>query len=171
MLGGLARNRRDSLGVVVSFLAGFDKLQRASDTTIRAALTKLRTRGLTDERIDEARHLIAAMSRPAKPAPERDKAVERRAVTLKAEAALWAYYVEWSQIARAVIKDERLLKLLGYGGAQLDDAGETETEPVSEPAVPAPSQPKKRFAPELHARKRTAKRNSTVGARRKGAAL
>ncbi len=147
MFGGLYKRRHETLGVVVTFLARFDRLQRASDATSRAALSKLRARGLTSERIDEARQFIAAMSRPAEPAPERGNAAKRRAATRKAETALWAYYVEWSQITRAVVKDERLLKLLGYRGAREDDESEAEPVQVSEPAVSVPQQQKKRADP------------------------
>jgi hypothetical protein len=147
LFGGLYKRRSETLGIVLAFLARFDKLQRASDATSRAALAKLRTRGLTSERIDEVRQFIEAMRRPAEPAPERGNAAKRRAATHKAETALWAYYVEWSQIARAVIKDERLLKLLGYRGAQTNDESEAEPAQMSEPTVSVPPRPKKRIRP------------------------
>ena len=46
---------------------------------------------------------------------------QRRAEIHRAEAALWNYYREWSQIAQAVIKDERLLKRLGYRDEESPD--------------------------------------------------
>ncbi len=165
LLGGLSKPGHATLGVVLTFLARFDRLQLATDALSRAALAKLRARGLTNERIEAARRLVAAISQPAAPAPDTGKADKRRAEIRKAEAALWAYYVEWSQIARAVIKDERLLKRLGYRGAQLDDASEPEPAQVGELAVAVPSRPKKRTAP-ARPRKRAAKRSGTAGSRR-----
>jgi hypothetical protein len=34
-----------------------------------------------------------------------------------ADEALWAWYVEWSKISRAAIRDARMLRVLGFGRA------------------------------------------------------
>lgn len=113
--------------VVSVFLSRFEKLERSNDATTQAALAKLRERGFTAARRDEARQMLREFLQfnpPEIPDPE-----VRRAAIRQAEAALWAYYVEWSQIARTVIKDVRLLELLGFREGRGDDeeAGETNT--------------------------------------------
>jgi hypothetical protein len=101
------------LVLLLRFLDRLEKLQSARDTNSRAALAKLASRGLTSERIAEGRALVDQLKRPALPAVP--NANQRRSAIKKAEDALWAYYIEWSEIARAVIKDRRLLDVLGYG--------------------------------------------------------
>lgn len=115
----LDKPNQPALTVVAGFLARFDKLARAKDSTSKAAIAKLCQRGFTSERVAEAKQLFDAVlhAKPAElPNPEL-----RRAAIRKAEAALWNYYMEWGQIARAVIKDERLLARLGYRNAGADD--------------------------------------------------
>lgn len=108
-----------SLEVVSVFLNRFEKLERSSDATTQAALAKLRERGFTAERREEAKQMLQAVLQ-FKPPKSPDPAM-RRAAIRKAEAALWAYYIEWSQIARTVIKDARLLEMLGYREGQAPD--------------------------------------------------
>lgn len=106
--------------VVAVFLSRFEKLERSNDATTQAALAKLRDRGFTAARRDEAREMLREFLHfkpPEIPDPE-----IRRAAIRQAEAALWAYYVEWSQIARTVIKDVRLLELLGFREGRANDA-------------------------------------------------
>jgi hypothetical protein len=33
-------------------------------------------------------------------------------------AAVWAWYLEWSEVVRVVVKDPRLLRKLGFGAAR-----------------------------------------------------
>jgi hypothetical protein len=124
-----------SVIVVPVFLRNFEKLTRAKDTESKAALAKLRQRGLTPERIAEGQQLAAQFMKlnvSTTPAPDLRK---RRAAIEQAEAALWDYYLEWSQLARTVIKDVRLLKLLGFRGGTVDDV---QTEPVLPVVAPTP---------------------------------
>ncbi|UJR78462.1 hypothetical protein [Sandaracinus amylolyticus] len=80
----------------------------------RSARDLLAKRGLTDAVIDDARALLARVERierteeAASPRSPEDDAL--------AERDLWAWYLEWSTIARAVITDGRLLRQLGFGG-------------------------------------------------------
>jgi len=126
-------------------------LQRASDATSRAALSKLRRRGLTDERIAEGR-LAFAQFRNAKPKPLPDLAA-RRAQIHAAERELWSYFVEWGQIARATIKDPRLLAKLGYGTGTADEE-EPETSTVAERTSPPAKSVTKKKRPSAHAKKK-----------------
>ena len=147
---------QSSIILVQLLLKRIEKLTRAKDADSQAALAKLRARGLTPERIAEAEQLVAQLVQPSQGAlPDLQ---QLRAAVEHAEAALWDYYVEWSQLARMAVKDPRLLKLMGFrGGANDDDA---ELEPAAPPAVPAAEVPA-RATP-----KRKATRRGKVGKRR-----
>ena len=72
-------------------------------------MSRRRRRGLTDEELAAARALLARVQRgPSSSEPVVDP--EARAT---AEAHLWAWYLEWSGIARATVKDRRVLAALG----------------------------------------------------------
>jgi hypothetical protein len=140
---GIERAGQDSISVVPTFLVRFEKLQSQNDATSRAAVAKLRSRGFTPERQQEARQLLESLRRCE--LPNRPDPAVRRATTHKAEAALWEYYVEWSQIARAAIKDVRLLGLLGFRGGSGSDADDGEAPMASRPAeVSKPTTSKRR---------------------------
>ena len=102
----------------------------------KEAKALLEKRGLTQERIDEAKALLdrlgATGAAPAKDKPAGDKkskekkAEEQAAEFAKAEAALWAWYLEWSEIIRTAIKDRKLLRLLGF--LRTASSGRTDTD-------------------------------------------
>jgi hypothetical protein len=76
----------------------------------REAFALLQRRGLDDGELSEVRALLDAaaqhpVGRQASPPP-----VDTRA----AEDAAWAWYLEWSAIARRAISDRRILRELGY---------------------------------------------------------
>jgi hypothetical protein len=119
LFSGLNQRRKSSVSLVLEFLSRLDALARAKDAANCAAIEKLRARGLTSAQVKKARHLIDELRRPAPPLLV--DVEQRRAEIRRAEAALWSYYREWSQIALAVIKDARLRKLLGYLGEQSPD--------------------------------------------------
>jgi ribosomal protein L7/L12 len=92
----------------------------------------LARRGITEKVLQEAKDLISSSQRVSKPSPPRvspEDAAQR-------ETKLWAWYLQWSKIARAVITDRRQLKALGF----LDDSGKpTKDEPdttVQQPQTP-----------------------------------
>ena len=65
--------------------------------------------------VEEARGLLTALAKVL----SRAEAVtfeEQEAALARAEVALWAWYLEWSGIARAIIKDRRVLASLGFRG-------------------------------------------------------
>jgi hypothetical protein len=73
----------------------------------------LAERGLTPAVINEARALMQALRTP--PEPMSPSAIEKaKADAVKAEQALWAWYLEWSQVARIAIKQRALLHQLGF---------------------------------------------------------
>ena len=133
MFAGVDKPKQSSLSVVALFVQHIEKLERAKDAASRGAIAKLHKRGLTSERIQEAKRLVDNALHPARvdvPDPE-----PRRIAIRKAETELWDYYLEWGQIARAVIKDERLLALLGYRSGITDDESIREsTEPLADKA-------------------------------------
>ncbi len=138
---GIGKTRQESILFVPAFLDRFEKLERVNDASSRAAFAKLRSRGFTAERRQEARRMLQELlhvKRPTVPDPE-----IRRAAIHQAEAALWEYFVEWSQIARAVLKDARLLKLLGYRGGQAPDEEHTELRAAEKPVRTRVSRTKK----------------------------
>ena len=79
---------------------------------------------------------------------EAAKVVEMSAAIAKrgeAEKKMWDFYLEWSKIVRAVVKDRRLLRLMGFlKTRKAKAADETATLPTDspKPAIqPVPSPP------------------------------
>lgn len=70
----------------------------------------LRTRGLLDEVVASA---LAERQR-VQTLGEADPVSPDRAPAKEAEAAIWAFYLEWSALARHAIKDGNLLRILGF---------------------------------------------------------
>ena len=63
--------------------------------------------------IDRAKTLLGQV-KEIESMPEPMDIEQHRAETAEAEAAMWAWYLEWSQIARSVINDRGLLRQLGF---------------------------------------------------------
>jgi hypothetical protein len=74
----------------------------------------LERRGLSPEIVGEVKALLARLE-CIEDQPDEPVDVDReRARLAKAETTMWAWYLEWSFIARAAIKNRRLLRLLGF---------------------------------------------------------
>lgn len=112
----------------------------------RAAVTLLEGRGLTEEVVAAARALlgeIGSLEPDDDTADAELEAQEREA----AERRLWSWYLEWSPIARAAIRDRRLLRMLGFlrttrraDGSIVDEVVEEEAQEEDvavEPPAPA----------------------------------
>lgn len=86
----------------------------------QAARALLVERGLTDAVLEEVRALRTQLETvaPARPPPPIDPAA-----LAAAEKALWAYYLEWSAIARQVIRDRRVLIRAGLMRPRSGKAG------------------------------------------------
>ena len=70
----------------------------------------LQTRGLSDDIVSGAKNGISRLK-----SVQEEKVVVFDEVALqKAEAAMWSFYLEWSAIARHVIKDGNILRELGF---------------------------------------------------------
>ena len=78
------------------------------------ALALLDKRGVKEDVLGEARGLLDQIGSLEEDDPEvRDEALDEEAQAA-AEARLWAWYLEWSAIARSAIRDRRLLRSLGF---------------------------------------------------------
>lgn len=80
----------------------------------KAAKKKLAERGLKEAVIKEARELITKLGGVAGPLPSLPDIEQEENDLAKAEAALWAWYLEWSKIARTTITQRALLRQLGF---------------------------------------------------------
>ena len=86
----------------------------------RAARRLLEHRGFTDAVLREGERLVALMSQALPgPAPGNTRHRAREAAD-----ALWAWYLEWSSIARTVIKERKLLRQMGFLQSGKAHAGE-----------------------------------------------
>jgi hypothetical protein len=73
----------------------------------------LARRGIDTQTVRIALDLLELLSTTRPRSPESELAAEAAA-----EAALWSWYREWSEIARVAIADRRLLGELGFAGPQ-----------------------------------------------------
>jgi hypothetical protein len=117
------------------------------------ALELLVGRGVTAAVVAEAKALLTTLTQVA--SPEVPPSFEEQQEELeKAEAAMWSWYLEWSQIARVAIKQRALLKELGFlntrRGAEEEEEGEgttpstttaAGTTPAATPAAAQPTAP------------------------------
>jgi hypothetical protein len=104
------------------------------------AMALLARRGLTEEVLSQAEALLGQLR--TEPDPEFEEPIDRSA----AEEAMWAWYLEWSTIARQIITDRNQLRSLGFlrrssGGSDQDLEAELEDVPPTEPARPVTVQP------------------------------
>lgn len=74
----------------------------------------LARRGLTPKVIDEAKALLDQVTTLEEAPAELPDLEEERTRLAQAEEAMWAWYLEWAEIARAAIKDRALLRRLGF---------------------------------------------------------
>jgi len=140
MFRNLAQTEGPAVIVSVStFVDRWDSLsepkdQGGPDEGGEDAKTLLATRGLTEAVIDEARQLLTRAGQ-VEPAIEDNGAPAGDDDFAKAEADLWAWYLEWSTIAQTKIKSRRLLRELGFrrttsskGGAEEEEEEEEKKE-------------------------------------------
>jgi hypothetical protein len=124
-------SQTDGRQVVVSvgtFLERWDNLNKpVQDGSLGAegedAKNLLAGRGLNNQVIDEAKALIKEVTQIQGPLPDLEQIAAADTDFEKAEANLWAWYLEWSTIARSAIKQRSLLLKLGFlrGNAKDDD--------------------------------------------------
>ena len=121
---------------VRTFVDRYDELG-AGDAKYGAEAKKaqelLISRGVTAGVISEAKDLLGKLTHVAEPT-EAVSPDQQAAELEKAEADMWAWYLEWSKIARIAVKQRALLKQLGFLVARRGSDEEDDTEPPT----PAP---------------------------------
>ncbi len=95
----------------------------------------LAVRGITAGVIELAHALLAHLQKAA-PAPTPPSAEEQRADLKRAEDELWAWYLEWSQVAQAAVSQRVLLRQLGF---LADQAGTHNPPAPTPPDAPDPT--------------------------------
>ena len=74
----------------------------------------LAARGVAPAVVDEARNLLSQLTKVATAPISQASINEQEAALASAEDALWAWYLEWSQVARVAVKQRQLLRQLGF---------------------------------------------------------
>jgi len=116
--------------VSVSALVGrLRQLERDDTERSREARALLAKRGLSEAVLAEPEALLSRFQTLPEPAPEEPAEEDRSA----AEDAMWAWYLEWSTVARQAITERSLLRSLGF---LRSNGGRDEEEEMVEPAVP-----------------------------------
>jgi hypothetical protein len=110
------RNIKQTKGplLVVTLQTLADRLTALENSSVegeRRAHALLVRRGLTSAVTHELRSLLAIVRH----APLESKAVLSPARRAQALEAAWGRYLGWSQTARAVVLERRLLRCLGFG--------------------------------------------------------
>lgn len=127
-------NLRQSEGAEVVISVGtmldrLDALRASGSKEATDAIALLATRGLDAARIAEGRGLLDAANAPVQRATS-NGGIDPETIAAR-EAALWTWYLEWSQIARAAIHDRRQLRLLGFGQKRASSEPESPESAVS----------------------------------------
>lgn len=144
-------SQTEGAGVIISvgtFIERIDALTKAEGGYGQAgkdARKLLARRGLDKTVVDEAKALLAKVESIEDKPAELVDLEEEKGRFAKAEAAMWAWYLEWGAIARAAIKDRGLLRQLGFlssspgGGGGSAGGQEDEGTQGDEDDEPAPS--------------------------------
>lgn len=90
----------------------------------RAARALLAKRKLTDDVLAQGRRLLERVGREPEQLTETELQAIDRAAREAAEERLWTWYLEWSALARLVIRDKTLLRALGFRPRRGSDADE-----------------------------------------------
>jgi hypothetical protein len=101
---------------VRTFVDRYDELTAGDDkygAEAKQAQALLAARGVTPAIVAEAKALLTELQQVAG-STELVLLEEREAELEAAGTAMWAWYLEWSKIARAAIKQRALLKQLGF---------------------------------------------------------
>ena len=149
VLKNLSQTEGPAVAVSVrTFLERFDQMAAgagAYGAEGAQAKAVLEARGLTQSVLNEARALLENIGKvatvdAAAAAPD-PKALE------KAENDLWAWYLEWSQIARIAVTQRVLLRQMGFlptrKSKATDDEDDVDVDPttgvITTPVTPAPN--------------------------------
>ncbi|MCA9710767.1 MAG: hypothetical protein KDK70_33305 [Myxococcales bacterium] len=129
-------SQTEGSAVVISVSTLLDRLAALTDPEAgygpdgEDARALLERRGLTPAVVAEAEELLERVGSLEAPPVELPDLEEENARLAAAEEAMWAWYLEWSEIARSAIKDRSLLRRLGFlsrrrrSASSLGDVGE-----------------------------------------------
>ena len=122
----------EGLEVIVSVSTLLSRIEALSkEKKHKEVLVLLKRRGVNDAVIADAKRLLAALGKVESAADETPSISAEEDAAL--EQALWDWYLEWSGIARAAIKDRRELRALGFlteRGGSVDDSDTPDEPPV-----------------------------------------
>lgn len=103
-----------SVSTFVKRIAELTRTEGAYGQAGKDARKLLTRRGLTPAVIDDAKTLLEQVATIEAPETEPVDLDEERTRFEAAETAMWAWYLEWAEIARATIKERVLLRRLGF---------------------------------------------------------
>jgi hypothetical protein len=115
---------------VRTFVDRYDELAAGADkfgAEVGNAHELLKRRGVTATAVGEAKALLTQLTHVGESAGLIGDQ-EQEAALDAAESAMWAWYLEWSKIARIAIKERALLRQLGFLAARRGGGEEDETE-------------------------------------------
>lgn len=124
---------------VRTFLDRFDLMSKGADpygAEGPKAAAILAQRGLNADAVRQARVLLEQLGKVA-PAATPLSLEDEKAALQRTEDALWAYYLEWSQVARIAVKQRPLLRQLGFLVPR--SSGDTGSEDPEPPEGPTPA--------------------------------
>jgi hypothetical protein len=129
---------------VKTFVERIGSMRKDGGEETQKALALLEKRGLTPDRIDEARALLGKVA-VAQTGAKEEEEVDDAPLKAEREAAveaMWGWYQDWAKTARTVVKNRNYLVMLGLtqirgGGATedvADDAAEDDVASISDTA-------------------------------------
>lgn len=101
----------------VYFVKHYDELVSSGTLEAKEVQAFFTKRNLTEAHLAELRALVGAKHGPRWTWPETD--------FTEAERRLWDWYLDWSGIVRARVRDKRVLRELGFGGSSAGGADAT----------------------------------------------
>lgn len=103
----------EAINSVDLFVERYSALAAAGDDTSKEAVAVLAKRGLTPAVIAEAEALLSKVT-SIDGSVTNEPTADDKAAEAEREAAMWAWYLEWTALARTVITDRRLLRQMGF---------------------------------------------------------
>jgi hypothetical protein len=137
---------------VQTFVERFDEMVAGGGsygTEGAAAVAVLAARGLTAAVVDEARALLDTARRIETHAAVATMEQDQQQLA-KAEEALWAWYLEWSQIARIAITQRGLLRQMGFIQGQASGKGDEEIVDETANGITPPAAPPTETSIDVH---------------------
>ncbi len=125
----------NGIGAAVTVRTLLDRVAQMQGAEAQAAKDLLAKRGFGAEAVAQGNALLAKLATLA-PVPAEDPEQDR-ADRQAAESELWAWYIEWSTIVQAKVKNGQVLQKLGYLRGGRKAGGDTDQEGGGVPVGPA----------------------------------